>query len=79
MHDVLVFRETQDEHDQRLKQVMEKLESAGVTLNVDKCEFSQDTLKFLGHVVDKNCIIINPEKIRAISDMEPPQTVTNLR
>ena len=79
MDDVLVFGETQDEHDRRLKQVMEKLESTGVTLNVDKCEFSRDTLKFLGHIVDKNGIRPDLEKTRAIIDMEPPQTVTDLR
>ena len=78
MDDVLVFGETQDEHDRRLKQVMEKQESTGVTLNVDKCEFSQDTLQFLGHIVDKNGIRPEPEKTRAISGMESPQTVTDL-
>ena len=78
MDDVLVFGETQDEHGQCLKQVMGKLKSTGVTLNVDKCEFSQDALKCLGHVVDKNGIRPDPEKTRSISNMEPPQTVTDL-
>ena len=72
--DDVLFGETQDEHDFHLKQVMEKLESTGVTLNVDKCEFSQDTLKFLGHIVDKNGIKPDSEKTRAISNMESPQT-----
>ena len=74
-----MFGETQDEHDQRLKQVMRKLKSTGVTLNVDKCEFNRDALKFLGHVVEKNGIRPDPEKTRAISDMKPPQTITDLR
>ena len=65
-----MFGETQVEHDRRLKHVMKKLEFTGVTLNVDKCKFSLDTLKFLGCIVDKNGIRPDQEKTRAISDTE---------
>ena len=51
MDDVLVFGQTKAEHDQRLKAVLESIQ-AGATLNVDKCDFSIDKVKFLGHVID---------------------------
>ena len=38
--DVFVFGKDQQEHDARLKAVLERLRSKGVTLNLDKCEFS---------------------------------------
>ena len=47
---------THEEHDQSMKQVIDKMESTTVTLNVVKLKFSQDTLKFLWHFIDKNCI-----------------------
>ena len=56
MDDVLVFGATNDEHDIRLVAVLERLETAGVTLNPAKCEFSRDSVKFLGHMVDKDGI-----------------------
>ena len=33
-----------------------RIQSAGVNLNPEKCEFSKDQLKFLGHVIDKDGI-----------------------
>ena len=52
MDDVLVFGQTQQEHDLKLEAVLSKISKAGVTLNSDKCQFSTNTVKFLGHVID---------------------------
>ena len=54
--DVLVFGENQAEHDSRLWAVLQRIESAGVTLNPKKCLFSQKEIKFLGYVIDCNGI-----------------------
>ena len=52
MDDVLVFGKDQPEHDARLTAVLKRIESAGATLNPEKCEFSQRSLKFKGHFID---------------------------
>ena len=67
--DTLVYGKDQTEHDERLVEVLLKLEEAGITLN----------LTFLGHVVDASGIRPDPEKIKAIRDMEDPTNVTELR
>ena len=77
--DVLVFGKDQQEHDTRLKAVLERLQSKGVTLNADKCEFSRTSLKFLGHLVDGDGIRADPDKTAAIAEMKPPQNVSELR
>ena len=41
--------------------------------------FHQTSVKFLGHVIDKGGIRADPEKTLAISNMEPPQSVSDLR
>ena len=56
MDDVLIFGKTKDEHDARLVAALDRICSAGVTLNREKCLFGQDSLKFLGHVVNKHGI-----------------------
>ena len=56
MDDVLVFGRDQSEHDARLTAVLQRIESAGATLNPDKCEFGKSTLKFLGHLIDEKGI-----------------------
>ena len=59
--------------------VLQRLEKAGVTLNFQKCQFLQESIKFLGHVIDKNGIHADPEKTTTISNMKPPQSVSALR
>ena len=48
---VLIFGKSQAEHDTHLEAVLKHLVLAGVTLNPDKCAFSQ---KFLGHIVNSH-------------------------
>ena len=79
MDDVLVYGAGTEEHDTRLVAVMKRLESAGVTLNSDKCEFSKDKVKFLGHVIDAEGIHADPSKTSAILQMDAPNNVTELR
>ena len=77
--DVLVFGKTQGEHDQRLADALKRIQSAGVTLNKDKCVFSTSMLTFLGHVLDKDGISADPEKTSAIRMMDQPNNVSELR
>ena len=77
--DVLVFGKDKEQHNLRLAMFFERLRSAGVTLNPDKCEFLKSRLTFLGHVIDENGIRPDPEKIAAITKMQPPTSVTELR
>ena len=77
--DVLVWGKDRTQHDLHLKMVLERLGTAGVTLNPDKCEFFKSKLTFLGHLIDENGIRPDPEKITAIMEMHPPTSITELR
>ena len=64
--DILVHGRTQEEHDERLLRVLCRLQKEGLTLNRDKCQFSQKQVPFLGQVVDESGIRPDPEKVTAI-------------
>ena len=49
--DVLIFAADKEEHDIRLRAVLDRMAAAGNTLNVEKSMFRQPELKFLGHVL----------------------------
>ena len=76
--DVLVFGATHKEHNDRLFAVMRRLESAGLTLNLGKCEFAKDQVQFLGHQISKAGVQADPQKVAAIAKMKPPNNVTEL-
>ena len=51
MDDVLVYESDREEHDHRLRAVLEHLQQAKVTLNKDKCSFYVNSVRFLGHII----------------------------
>ena len=74
--DIIIFAQTQEEHDLRLRAALQRLEKAHVTLNEEKCVFSQRRINFLGYVLDENA---DPDKTAAIKNMCTPTSVTDLR
>ncbi|EFQ85053.1 hypothetical protein PTT_20128 [Pyrenophora teres f. teres 0-1] len=59
---------------------MKKLQEAGLQLDIDKCEFEQKRVKYLGYIVDsEKGICVDPEKVEAIKAWEPPSTVKGVR
>jgi len=47
--------------------------------NIDKCTFCVDSVVFLGFVVNKNGVHVDPEKIKAIQEWPTPQNVGDIR
>ena len=52
--------------------------NAGITLNSEKCKFYQNQLKFLGHVIDKDGIHAEPEKVKSVTNMKAPTNISEL-
>ena len=63
MDDVLVHGSTREEHDACLRDVLNRLQTAGMTLNERKCQFAKTSLTFLGHVVGRSGISPDPGKV----------------
>ena len=72
--DILISGRSQEEHDKSLEEVLQRLETAGVTLN-DKCAFSQASVKFLGHVLSREGLSMDPAKVEAIKKLARPENV----
>ncbi|RXN13010.1 GTPase IMAP family member 8-like protein [Labeo rohita] len=77
--DVLVWGRTEEEHDSRLHVVLEKMQKAGITLNVEKCKLSKRKVHFLGHIISAEGISPDPMKTAAIRNMTEPSNVSELR
>ena len=50
-----------------------------LTLNLEKCLFSQSRLQYLGQIIDSEGIRKDPSKVKAIADMAEPQDIASLR
>ena len=79
LDDILVASKNEEEHWQHLRQVLARLQTYGVSLNVDKCLFGVKELSFLGHWVSAAGIRPLDEKVQAIVDFPAPTSLKKLR
>ena len=79
MDDILVYGKDANEHWLRLKEVLKRVRSSGMTLKKDKCEFGSLEIKFLGHIVSGTGIKPDPSKVEAILNLKSPVNKTEAR
>lgn len=77
--DIIIFGKTQADHDEALRAVFQRFSLIGLTLNWDKCEFSQSQLTFFGFVFSGDGISPDPTKVDAIRNCPPPRSVKDVR
>ena len=78
LDDRIIFSKTPKEHIIRLRAVFEKLAEAGLKLKPSKCEFFKRWIVYLGHIISKDGVETDPEKIEAIVNWSRPSTVTDV-
>ena len=64
--DILIYSKSTEEHAQHLELVLRRLQDKQLYAKYKKCEFWQDKVIFLGHVVPKEGIMVDPAKIKAV-------------
>jgi hypothetical protein len=68
MDDILVYSKSQEEHEQHLRMVMQVLREHQLYAKLRKCSFYQEQIHYLGHIISKVGIVVDPEKIEAIRE-----------
>ena len=79
LDDIIVFSQTPEEHVHRLRAVFSKLRAASLKLKPSKCDFFKKEIKYLRHVVSKEGVSTDPDKIKAVTEWPQPTTVTEVR
>ncbi|XP_064468689.1 uncharacterized protein LOC135382952 [Ornithodoros turicata] len=79
MDDLLVASTSSEEHVQHLRQLFARLESHGIVLNLQKCEFGVSSIEFLGHTVSPAGIAPLANKVDAITNYPKPTSIRQLR
>ena len=70
--DLLVWGRTKEEHDARLKQVLEIAHKNNVRFNLSKCKFGQKQIKYMGHIISDKGLSPDYDKIKAINEITEP-------
>ena len=72
--DILVYSKNEEEHNEHLHLVLGKLREHQLYAKFSKSEFWLKEVGFLGHVISGEGIAVNPKKVSAIVNWEPPRT-----
>jgi hypothetical protein len=79
LDDIVVFGKSFEDHLCNLRKVFDRLFEAGLKLKPKKCQFLQEEISFLGHIVSKFGIKTDPAKVAAVKEMKRPETVTQVK
>ncbi|GJS21326.1 hypothetical protein Tco_0449958 [Tanacetum coccineum] len=77
--DILIYSKNKEEHGEHLKTILNLLRSEMLYAKFSKCDFWLDSVQFLGHVIDRNGVHVDPAKIEAIKNWAAPTTPTEVR
>ncbi|UYV63703.1 K02A2.6-like [Cordylochernes scorpioides] len=79
MDDIVIWGATQEEHDERLRCVLRKLQDSGLALNKEKCIFSVKEIKFLGHLITERGVLPDPNEVQTIREFPSPSSISEVR
>ena len=77
--DILIYSKSEKEHEEHLRLILELLRKEKLYAKFFKCEFWIPTVQFLGHVIDRQGVQVDPAKIEAIKSWAAPTTPTEVR
>jgi hypothetical protein len=79
LDDIILFGETTEEHNEKLRDVFDRLRQCNLKLQPDKCEFLKTELNSLGHIVTEHGVKPDPKKTEAVVQFPAPITPTEVK
>jgi len=79
LDDVIVFGENLGVHNERLREVFDRMRKYNLKLQPDKCEFLRKEVSYLGHVIGQTGVRPDEKRIEAVRDYPEPKTTRELK
>ena len=77
--DILIYSKSMDDHLSHLSLVLATLQKHQLFAKLSKCEFCQESVDYLGHVVSAQGVKVDDRKIEAVLNWPLPHNITQLR
>ncbi|KAI2650240.1 Transposon Tf2-6 polyprotein [Labeo rohita] len=79
LDDILIFSSSYQEHVQHVRQVLQRLLQNRLFIKLEKSEFHVPRVSFLGFIVSKGSLQMDPSKVRAVLDWPQPNSVKQVQ
>ena len=77
--DILIYSQSEWEHEDHLRIVLQMLRDHQLYAKFSKCEFWLTEVRFLGHVVSASGVSVDLKKVEAVMSWERPKSVFEIR
>jgi hypothetical protein len=78
INNILVYSRSEEEHEGHLRLVLQKLQDHKLHAKSSKCEFWLKQVAFLGHVISRGGISVDPSKVQDVSSWKAPTSVSDI-
>ncbi len=79
LDDIVIFSTTIEEHIDHVRDVLQRITQAGLTLHPTKHQICTTTFHFLGHVISPGGCNPDPKKIESVKEFPRPQNITDIQ
>lgn len=77
--EILIYSRGIGGHEQNLRVVLQILKNQQLYAIFNKCEFWLNQVAFLGHIVSRDGISVDPSKVAVVAQLLTPNTVSEVR
>jgi hypothetical protein len=77
--DILISSKNEEEHDEHLCLVLQKLRKNQLYAKLNKCEFWLKEVSFLSHIIYEGGICVDPSKVKDVLSWKTPQNISDIR
>ena len=77
--DILIYSQSEREHEDHLRVVLQLLRDLQLYAKFNKCKFWLTKVRFLRHVVSASGVSVDPEKVEVVMSWERPKLVFEIR
>ena len=64
MDNIIIYTDSYEEHIKAVEEILNTLQNVGLAINFSKCEFAKTGIRYIGIVVQKEAIKLDPERIK---------------
>jgi hypothetical protein len=79
LDNILIFSQSLDQHRQDVREVLMRLEAHDLYLRLEKCDFEQTKVEYLGMIISQGAVRMDPAKVKAMANWPTPCNLRDVR